>query len=212
MGLYESRIGPRVISWSCGSRDFRPLREAVVSSAAGDVLEVGIGSGHNLRYYASDRVKGLWGLEPSAVMRKLATKNQRNSTTDIRWLDLPGEQIPLDDQSVDTVVSTFTLCSIPDVQRALVEMRRVLRPGGRFLFLEHGLDPDEAVRSWQRRIEPTWKKLGLGCHLTRPIDELILGAGLRIQALETGYIRRAKYLPKFIKACGIYGYWGSAVA
>ncbi|MEE9280337.1 MAG: class I SAM-dependent methyltransferase [Myxococcota bacterium] len=209
MGFYARHVGPRVVSAACSLRLYHERRRAVVSRARGRILEIGMGSGHNLRFYDPDRIEVLWGLEPGETMRKLAEPKLRKLPFQVRWLDLPGEQVPLDDDSVDTVLSTFTLCTIPDVSKALDQMHRVLKPGGQLLFLEHGEDPDEGVRRWQRRIEPTWKKLAGGCHITRPIPRLIEGAGFKIRELHAEHIVDPRLLPRALRV-GTFDYWGQA--
>ena len=155
-----------------------------------------MGSGLNLRYYNPDKVDFVWGLEPSDGMRKKAQKNLQQSPVPVEWLGLPGEEIPLDSHSADTVVLTFTLCTIPEWETALKQMKRVLKPGGKLLFCEHGAAPDEAVARWQNRVNPLWKKIAGGCHLNRNIPELISQAGFSIRELE------ADYLPKTPRIAG----------
>jgi ubiquinone/menaquinone biosynthesis C-methylase UbiE len=187
MGFYDERILPRLLNCACGLQVAQELRRKVVPQASGPVLEVGMGSALNVPFYDPAKVEMVWGLEPSAGMRALAEKNLRGAPFEVRWLDLPGEQIPLEDASVDTVLTTFTLCTIPDWRGALAQMRRVLKPGGRLLFCEHGAAPDASIRRWQDRITPHWKKWGGGCHLNRPIDEYIRAAGFQIDELERSY-------------------------
>ncbi len=194
MGFYEERILPHLIDYSCSVGQVMKLRSQVVPRAAGIVLEVGMGSGINLAFYNPETVELVYGLEPSEGMRRKARANLEQSPVTVEWLDLPGEKIPLQDNSVDTVLLTFTLCTIPDWQAALQQMKRVLRPRGELLFLEHGQAPDERVRKWQHRITPGWKKIAGGCHLNRPIAELIREAGFEITELENLYMPKA---PKF---------------
>jgi ubiquinone/menaquinone biosynthesis C-methylase UbiE len=194
MGFYDELILPHLIDCACSMDRVMELRRQVVPECRGVVLEVGIGSGTNLPLYDPDRVELVYGLEPSEGMRRKARANLTNSPVTVRWLDLPGEDIPLQDSSVDTVLLTFTLCTIPDCQAALKHMARVLRPDGQLLFLEHGQSRDPGVRKWQDRITPAWKKIAGGCHLNRPIDELIEQAGLRIEKLDTFYLPKT---PKF---------------
>lgn len=185
MGIYADHILPHLIDVACRGVD--DVREQVVPRATGRVLEVGMGPGLNLPFYDRDRVELVWGLEPSEGMRRKATGRIADSDLDVRWLGHPGEQIPLDDDSVDTVVLTFTLCTVADPQRALAEIRRVLRPDGRLLFAEHGEAPDEHVRAWQDRIDPVWTRVAGGCHITRPIPALIESAGFRLEEVESHY-------------------------
>jgi len=187
MGVYSERILPHLIDGACGTSGVRELRERLVPSASGRVLEVGMGSGLNLPFYDRDQVEFVWGLEPSAGMRRKAEPAIEASDIDVRVLDLPGEEIPLDDASVDTVVLTYTLCSIAEWHLALDQMRRVLKPGGRVLFSEHGLAPDDAVQRWQRRLNPWWNRLAGGCNLDRPIVSGLVETGFRIDRVESGY-------------------------
>lgn len=196
MSFYEQHILPHVIDFACGDKVIMEQRQHVLAAAEGRVLEVGMGSGLNLRYYNPDKVDFVWGLEPSDGMRKKAQKNLQQSPAQVEWLGLPGEEIPLDSHSADTVVLTFTLCTIPEWEIALRQMKRVLKPGGKLLFCEHGAAPDEAVARWQNRINPLWKKIAGGCHLNRNIPELISQAGFSIRELE------ADYLPKTPRIAG----------
>jgi ubiquinone/menaquinone biosynthesis C-methylase UbiE len=203
MSFYEDRILPHLINCACGNRAVARQRKKVVPLARGRVLEVGMGSALNLPFYDRGQVELIWGLEPSSGMRRKAEKNIEQTDIDVRWLDLPGEQIPLDDHSVDSIVLTFTLCTIPDPGAALAQMRRVLKPGGQLLFCEHGEAPDAEVQRWQNRINPWWRPIAGGCNLNRPIDRLINSSGFHIDHLETGY------LPKTPRFAG-YNYWGHA--
>ena len=162
-----------------------------------------MGSGLNLPYYRRENVTKLWGLEPAAPMRKMADKNARQLEIDVEFLDLPGEEIPLEDDSVDTVLMTYTLCTIREPEPALRGMLRVLRPGGKLIFCEHGAAPDANVRRWQDRINPVWKRLAGGCHLNRAIPDLLSAGGFRIETIET------MYLPGWRPAT--FNYWGTAV-
>lgn len=202
MGLYERHVLPRVINLACSTGDIERQRRRVVPEARGRVLELGMGPGLNLEHYDTSRVELVWGLEPNRAMRSLAEDRIAASGLDVRWLDLPGEEIPLEDDSVDTAVLTYTLCTIADWERALDQVRRVLRPGGELLFCEHGLAPDEAVQVWQRRVEPVWKRLAGGCHITRPIPDLIERGGFAIAELDEGYQPGPKISG--------YQYWGRA--
>lgn len=187
MGVYATHVLPRLINIACSGDDADRERRLVVPHATGRVLEVGMGPALNLPFYDRANVEFVWGLEPNDGMRTLAEPRIEASGLEVRWLDLPGEEIPLDDDSVDTVVLTFTLCTIVDAERALGQMRRVLRPDGRLLFVEHGEAPDETVRRWQRRIEPIWTRVAGGCHLTRRIPDLISGAGFSLLDLDASY-------------------------
>jgi len=190
--FYDKHCLPHFINCACGMKAIDRLRAEVVPQAKGNVLEIGMGSGLNLKHYDREKVSMVWGLEPSEGMRRKAQKNLAESQLNIEWLDLPSEQIPLDDNSADTVVLTYTLCTIADWQSALSEMRRVLKPKGQLLFSEHGEAPDENVRKWQARINPYWGKIAGGCHLNRRIPDLITTGGFNIQQLDQRYIKGPK--------------------
>lgn len=202
MSLYEEKVLPRLIALACGTRPTRKQREKIVPHAVGDVLEVGFGNGANLPHYDVDKVRRIWGLEPSAGMRRLAAENIEASGFEVELIDLPGEEIPLDDNTVDTVVITYTLCSIPDVPAALAGVRRVLKPGGALLFCEHGRAPDHGVYKWQKRLNPGWKKLAGGCNIDRDIPALLRGSGFEIEEDNRMYIPGLRVLS--------YNYWGVA--
>ncbi len=195
MGFYQNYCLPYLINAACGLKIVQSQRRKIIPLAEGRVLEVGMGSGLNIPFYRPDKVEMLWGLEPSAAMRKLAHANVECAEFELSCLDFPGEQIPLDNDSVDTVVLTYTLCTIADWSAALQEMRRVLRPGGRLLFCEHGLAPDTQVRLWQERLSPYWQKLAGGCHLDRPIPDYLMQAGFDVDLIERGYLPAA---PKIV--------------
>jgi ubiquinone/menaquinone biosynthesis C-methylase UbiE len=185
MGLYQDRILPRLIDLVMRNERLTPYRQRAISQAEGRVLEIGAGSGLNLPFYTGAATEIL-GLEPHPKLRDLA----RGRQCGVPWTTVDGsaEAIPLEDASVDTVVSTWTLCSIPGVSQALAEARRVLKPGGKFLFVEHGLAPDAGVRRWQDRLTPAWKRVAGGCYLNRPIQKLVQQAGFDITQLQTGYM------------------------
>ncbi len=203
MGFYDRYVLPRVINLACSSRPNTKQRQKIVPLAEGDVLEIGLGSGLNLPFYDRNKVRKFWGLEPSEGMRKLAQGNIDAAGLDCELIDLPGEEIPLDANSVDTVVMTYTLCTIPDPERALRGVARVLRPGGTLLFCEHGLAPDPDVQKWQGRINPTWRRFAGGCNVNRDIPQVLRSAGFDLVADERMYI------PGFKLAS--YNYWGRAV-
>lgn len=203
MGLYSRYILPKVIHFTCGLKPNMRQREKVVPRAHGRVLEVGIGSGLNLPYYDSAKVSKVWGLDPAPEMTQMAKRAVRSLPFEVEFIGLPGDEIPLEDNSVDTVVVTYTLCTIPDTAPALRQISRVLRPGGELIFCEHGAAPDASVRRWQDRLNPIWKRLGGGCNLNRPIPTLIEAGGFRIKSLDTMYI--IGWRPAG------FNYWGTAV-
>ena len=203
MGFYSTYILPRGLNKAMAAPAIQEQREKVVPMAEGRVLEIGMGAGHNLPFYDPDKVSHVWGLEPEQPMRRLAQPLATSAPFHVEFIDLPGEEIPLDADSADTVLVTYTLCTIPDVVVALQGMRRVLKPGGKLIFCEHGKAPDRSVLQWQNRLTPLWKKIGGGCHLNRDIPKLLSAAGFRVGDLQTGY------LPKTPKVMG-YNYWGWA--
>lgn len=194
MGFYANHIEPALVDLACGTKPIRRERAKIVPAAAGRVLEIGFGSGRNAPYYEAARIERLFALEPSAAMRKRAAPRIADLPFPVDWLDLPGEEIPLDDHSVDTVLVTYTLCTIPDVGKALSGMRRVLKPGGRLVFLEHGLAPDPGVQRWQNRLNGLWGRFAGGCNLNRDPASLIRKAGFRIEQVDAHYARGT---PKF---------------
>lgn len=202
MGFYETRILPHLINLACGAGSIQKQRKQVVPLAEGRVLEIGMGSGLNIPFYDPEKVDLVWGLEPSEGMRRKARKNLAKAPFEVRWLDRPGEEVPLDDNSADTVLLTFTLCTIPDWLSALHQMRRVLKPGGRLIFCEHGEAPDENIRKWQDRLNPIWKKIGGGCNLNRKIPMLIEEGGFNIREMESDYVDSPRVAG--------YVYWGVA--
>lgn len=202
MGLYDRYIMPRLIDRLCADANIAEQRRKVVSRAQGTVLEIGIGSGLNLPFYDATRVDRIIGVDPDEGMWKRSAARRRDFEIPLERIGLSGEQIPLDDDLADTVLVTYSLCTIPDPVAALREMKRVLKPGGQLLFAEHGESPDDSVRKWQQRIDPVWKKLSGGCHSGRPILQLFSEAGWRFEGLEQGYIPGPKVL--------CYEYWGAA--
>lgn len=204
MGLYARYLLPRLVDLACGSKPVRKQREKVVPLARGRVLEIGFGSGMNLAHYDGERVEGIWALEPSVEMWKRAGNAVATAGIPVEVIEASAEEIPLADGSVDTVLTTFSLCTIPDVEMALREMRRVLKPAGHLIFCEHGVAPDAGVRRWQNWLNPVWSRLAGGCNLNRDIPGLIRRAGFDLGDLSTMYIPG----PKFAS----YNYWGEAVA
>lgn len=205
MGFYERHIVPHIINCACGTKPIRYQRKKVVPMAEGTVLEIGIGTGLNLPYYDASKVTRVIGLDPSEESWKLAGERAKNLAFPVEFIGLPGEQIPLDDKSVDTVLCTFSLCTIPDPVKALEGMRRVLKPGGKLVFCEHGAAPDDNVAKWQNRINPVWKVLFGGCNLNRKMPALIEQGGFRVAELQT------MYLPSTPRFAG-FNYWGVAQA
>ena len=167
------------------------------------MLEIGFGSGLNLEFYDSDHVEHVWGLDPSPEMWALAEPSARKQSFGVEFMQAGAEHIPLEDRSVDTVVMTYTLCTVPEAIAALTDMRRVLKPGGELIFCEHGLAPDESVRRWQHRANPIWRSVGGGCNLNRDIPSLLRAGGFRIRDMDTMYI------PGWRPAS--FNYWGTAV-
>ncbi len=186
MSFYNRWILPQVIELSMRQKNFAPFRERTAGAAHGRALAVGIGSGLNLVSYPQG-IDTVYGVDPSAELLTKARQRVAKVGFPVHLLEASAEKLPLEDQSFDTVVMTFTLCSIPDVSAALLEIRRILKPGGELLFAEHGRAPDPDVMRWQDRITPVWKRIGGGCHLNRKMDELIQAAGFRLERLSVGY-------------------------
>lgn len=200
MGFYGDHIEPRMVDFACGLKPILKERSKIVHAAEGRVLEIGFGSGRNAPYYDRSKITHLFALEPSGPMRRLAGKRVADFPFAFEWLDLPGEEIPLDAESVDTVLVTFSLCTIPGVADALAGMRRVLKPGGRMVFLEHGAAPDAGVRRWQDRLNGVWGKLAGGCHLNRDAPALIREAGFQIDRMDQHYMRKSPKFAGFVSA------------
>lgn len=204
MSLYERYLLPHVINCACGSRPIMKQRAKVVPRARGTVLEIGIGTGLNLAYYDASRIERLIGLDPSESSWHIASRKATGLGFPVEFIGLPGEEIPLADDSVDTVVVTFSLCTIPDPVAALRGMKRVLRPGGELVFCEHGRAPDASVRRWQDRLDGAWGVIAGGCHLNRDIPALLAQGGFRVADLET------RYLPGTPRFAG-FNFWGTAL-
>ena len=201
-GFYDRHILPYVLDIACGIKPVTRQRRKVVPLAEGRVLEIGIGSGLNMPHYDKARVAKVVGLDPALQMHRLAKKRIARAGLDVELIGLSAETIPQDDASFDTVVCTYTLCTIPDPVSALREMRRVLKPGGRLLFCEHGRAPDENIRRWQDRLDRVWGRISGGCHLTRDVPALLRDSGFRCNDMETMYLPGPKPLT--------FNYWGSA--
>jgi ubiquinone/menaquinone biosynthesis C-methylase UbiE len=205
MGLYDRYILPKLLDAACSARPIERQRAKIVPQAEGVVLELGFGSGLNLPHYDPKKVERLIALEPSEGMLARSRAKASQAAFPVDVLPEMAETLSLADASVDTVLVTYSLCTIPDPVSALAAARRVLKPGGRLLFCEHGRAPDADVLRWQRRIEPVWKVIGGGCHLTREIPKLVASAGFAIDTMET------MYLPKSPRWAG-FNYWGAARA
>ena len=203
MSFYDKYILPSFLNCACGSKPIKYQRSKVVPLAEGVVLEVGIGSGLNIPYYDSTKISAIIGLDPSEELNNMAKKVAADKGLEVDFILGSAEAIPLPDNHVDSVLVTYTLCTIPDVLSASKEMRRVLKPDGKMIFCEHGLAPDAGVAKWQARIDPYWGKIAGGCHLNRDIPQLIQSAGFNIQSMEQ------MYLPSTPKFAG-YNYWGVA--
>lgn len=203
MGFYDNHILPRLIGCACSTKPIMKQREKVVPGAEGRVLELGCGTGTNFEYYDTSKLEKLYALEPSEAMLKRARDHEKASDLPIEFLCEGAEKTSLESKSIDTAVITFVLCTIPDWQSALKEVKRVLKPGGKVVFAEHGLSPDEGVAKWQHRLEPLWKAMAGGCHLTRPTDKMLEEGGFKLDECQT------MYLPNSPKVAG-YSYWGSA--
>jgi ubiquinone/menaquinone biosynthesis C-methylase UbiE len=188
MSFYDKWVLPRLTDFAMRNKEATRYRSQIVPQAHGAVLEIGVGSGLNLPFYGAS-VEHVYGLDPSNELLIMAREKARAITIPVDFLAYSGEEIPLDSGCIDTVVTTWTLCSIPDPVQALKEMKRVLKPGGALLFAEHGLAPEARVQRWQRRINPLWSRITGGCNLNRKMDELIKASGFRIEELETAYAK-----------------------
>lgn len=203
MGFYSRYVLPRLLDFAMRDRPIMKQRAKVVPLAHGRVLEVGIGSGLNLSFYDKSKVDKVLGLDPSPELQVMARRRAAEAGIDVDWLALSSERIPLPDNSVDSIVITYTMCTIPDVHSALLEMARVLRPGAPMYFSEHGVAPDASVRKWQDRLNPLWGRVAGGCNINRDVPGMIEGAGLSIREIETMYLPGPRPLT--------FNYWGSAV-
>jgi ubiquinone/menaquinone biosynthesis C-methylase UbiE len=202
MGLYQKYVLPKVVNWACRQNPNMRQREKVIPLATGQVLEIGIGSGLNLPLYKRDQVKALTAIDPAKEMWDLNNIDTESLGFEFAFIRAFAEHIPVDSNSIDTVVTTYTLCTITDTQKALEEMRRVLKPGGQLIFCEHGKAPDGLTQKWQNRINPLWKRLGGGCNLNRDIPLLLEGSGFRPVKME------AQYIPGWKPAS--FNFWGVA--
>lgn len=203
MGLYSKYILPKAIDWACSQNPSMRQREKVIPHANGAILEIGIGSGLNLPFYTHENIKHLTAIDPSEELWRKNTLNPKDLPFEFEFINAYAENIPLDNNSIDTVVITYSLCTIPDTTQAFSEIRRVLKPGGKLLFCEHGKAPDKVIQKYQNMVNPLWKRIGGGCNLNRDIPLLIEENGFKLNQLET------MYLPGWKPAS--FNYWGSAV-
>lgn len=201
-GWYDRNVLPYLLDLTCRMKLIRQQREKVVPQAKGRVLEVGIGTGLNMPYYDQSKVTKITGLDPAVQMHRLANERIARAGFQVEIIGVSAEKIPLDDASFDTVLLTYTLCSISDPVAALKEMRRVLAPGGKLIFCEHGRAPDESVRRWQERLTPYWKKFTGGCHLNRDVPAILDQAGFQSTDMQSMYLSGPRPLT--------FNYWGEA--
>ncbi len=201
---YDQHVLPYLLDFACGLKPVRRQREKVVPLAEGRVLEVGVGTGLNMRHYDRSKVTKIVGLDPALQMHRLALRRIARAGLDVKLVGLSAEKIPFDDASFDSVLVTYTLCTIPDPVAALKEMRRVLMPGGKLIFCEHGRAPDQGVSRWQDRLTPHWKKIAGGCHLNRDVPALLLESGFECKDMQARYLPGPRPLT--------YNLWGQAVA
>jgi ubiquinone/menaquinone biosynthesis C-methylase UbiE len=204
MSLYDKYVLPKFLNCACGSKPVEYQRKKVVPNAEGIVLEVGIGSGLNLPFYDNSKVTRIWGLDPSEELSSMAKETAKNLDLDVKFISSGAEEIPLPDNYFDTALVTYTMCTIPEVIRANIEIKRVLKNTGKLIFCEHGKAPDLNIAKWQSRIDPIWGKLAGGCHLNRDIPSILEDSGYEIIELDQ------MYLPSTPKVAG-YNYWGFAV-
>ena len=203
MGFYDKYILPKFLNCACGTKPINYQRDKIVPLAKGIVLDIGVGSGLNIPFYNKSNIEHLYGLDPSEELLKIAKPLAKKNELEIEFLQCGAEAIPLPDQSIDTVLITYTMCTIPDIKLSNSEIMRVLKPEGQLLFCEHGLAPDKNIAKWQRRINPIWSKIAGGCNLNRDIPKLITSSGFKISNMEE------MYLPSTPKFAG-YNYWGVA--
>ena|SRR3990172_1114377 len=205
MPFYKDRIYPHLVDILGDPPPIRKIRQQIIPLAEGEVLELGVGSGANFVHYDTARVSRLYALEPNPGMIRLAERQMHRTMLNVEFLDLPGERIPLEDGAVDTVVSTFTLCTIPGIVEAIRGMARVLKPRGKLIFFELGLSPDLEIQRWQKQLEPVHRSLFQGLYLTRDIPALIVQGGFQIEKMEMGYLAQ---FPKSSSYC----WWGTAIS
>tara|TARA_B100001059_G_scaffold16176_1_gene13245 strand:+ start:208 stop:825 length:618 start_codon:yes stop_codon:yes gene_type:complete len=203
LSFYDKYILPKVLNCTCASKPIRYQRDKIVPLAEGVVLDVGIGSGLNIPFYNKSKINYLYGLDPSKELLDIAKSIAKENQLEVDFLQCSAESIPLPDKSIDTVLITYTMCTIPDVALSNSEIMRVLKDDGKLLFCEHGLAPDKHIAKWQKRINPLWGKIAGGCNLNRDIPKLISSSGFKISNMEE------MYLPSTPKFAG-YNYWGVA--
>ena len=203
MSFYNKYILPKVLNCACASKPINYQRDKIVPLAEGVVLDIGIGSGLNIPFYNKTKIKQLYGLDPSKELLDIAISVAKKEDLEIEFLECGAESIPLPSKSIDTVLITYTMCTIPDVALSNSEIIRVLKDDGKLLFCEHGLAPDKNIAKWQKRINPLWSKIAGGCNLNRDIPNLISSSGFKISNMEE------MYLPSTPKFAG-YNYWGVA--
>lgn len=204
MGLWARYVLPFMVHHGCAQEPFREKRERLAPRATGRVLEVGLGSGHNLAHYRAGAVERVWGLDPSRPLLERAAAPARQAPFPVARIEAVAEAIPLTDGAADSAVVTWTLCSVDDPARVLAEMRRVLVPGGRLYFIEHGAAPDPRVRRRQERLTPLWRRVAGGCHLDRAVPDLLSAAGFALEELDAEYVEGPKI--------AAWTFWGVAVA
>ena len=204
MSLYDKYVLPKFLNCACASKPILRQRQKVVPLAEGKVLEIGIGSGLNLPFYEKSKIDEIWGLDPSEELSAMARIVADQESIEVNFISSGAEEIPLPDDHFDSVLVTYTMCTIPEVLRANQEIRRVLRAGGKMIFCEHGEAPDKNIRKWQKRINPFWGKIAGGCNINRKIPSLIQDSGFDIVEMEE------MYLPNTPKIAG-YNYWGYAL-
>ena len=203
MSFYNKYILPKILNCACASKPINYQRDKIVPLAEGVVLDIGIGSGLNIPFYNKTKIKQLYGLDPSKELLDIAISVAKKENLEIEFLECGAESIPLPSKSIDTVLITYTMCTIPDVALSNSEIIRVLKDDGKLLFCEHGLAPDKNIAKWQKRINPLWSKIAGGCNLNRDIPNLISSSGFKISNMEE------MYLPSTPKFAG-YNYWGVA--
>ena len=203
MGFYSEKIVPRLVTCACGTKPILKQREKVVPLVSGAVLEIGMGAGHNLPYYDTQRVSSVVGIDPCRTSWGLAQPRAQGLGVPLDFVEGSAEDMPLEDAQFDSVLMTFSLCTIPNAQAALAEIHRVLKPGGQLVFCEHGQAPDDTVVKWQNRINPLWRRLLGGCNLNRPILDWIKGSGFMLQSVDQ------MYLPGTPRIAG-FNVWGTA--